>query len=465
MGSNMPFYSEENRRSSFIININRKHYIPYIVQSVVNYFRIINFMSLENNLKNSLQSNMKKHLIFLLLLIFLSSKSFTQIVFENGYFINDVDQKVNCLIKNIDWDCNPGNFEYKLSQDDSVKKADINKIKEFGIIGVSKYIRANVNIDRSSDDISELSKERNPTFHEEELILKVLVEGKASLFMYEVKNIKRFFFKTDNSTINQLVFKRYFTYDNKFAYNNQFRQQLLNTLTCQGLTQQIFERVNYIKRDLEKVFVDYNKCKGYESTTYESKQKKDLFNLSIRPGLNFNSLEIHNILYSSMNSQFKREPEFRLGFEAEFILPYNKNKWGLILEPTYQCFISKNTKEATNIVGGFLITRINYQSIEMPIGIRHYFFLNDNSKIFINASYMFNLAGNSTIDFIRSDGSIVNSLKIRSRNNLAFGLGYKYKNRYGLEMRYLTNREILNDYLTWFSSYKTFSIVFEYTLF
>jgi hypothetical protein len=407
---------------------------------------------------------MKRHLIFLLLLL-LSSKSFTQIAFENGYFINDADQKVNCLIKNVDWDCNPGNFEYKLSQDDSVKKADINKIKEFGIIGISKYIRANVNIDRSSDDLRELSTERNPTFHEEGLILKVLVEGKASLFMYEVKSIKRFFFKIDNSEINQLVYKRYFTYDNKFAYNNQFRQQLLNTLQCQGLNHGRFEHINYVKRDLEKVFVDYNECKGLECTNYESKQKKDLFNISIRPGLNFSSLEIHSTLSSSMDTKFKREPEFRLGFEAEFILPYNKNKWGVILEPTYQYFIEKNTKEVNNIVGGFLISKINYQSIEIPIGIRHYFFLNDNSKIFINASFMFNLAGNSMIEFVRSDGSIVNSLKIRSRSNLAFGFGYKYKNRYGLEMRYLTNREILNNYLAWFSTYKTFSIVFEYTLF
>jgi len=45
------------------------------------------------------------------------------------------------------------------------------------------------------------------------------------------------------------------------------------------------------------------------------------------------------------------------------------------------------------------------------------------------------------------------------------GIGYKQNDRYSLEIRYQTNREILGNYLSWNSEYKTLSIIFGYSLF
>jgi hypothetical protein len=41
---------------------------------------------------------MKKHLLFAILFLILSIKSWAQIGFEDGYFINESDEKVQCLI-------------------------------------------------------------------------------------------------------------------------------------------------------------------------------------------------------------------------------------------------------------------------------------------------------------------------------------------------------------------------------
>lgn len=395
---------------------------------------------------------MKKQLLFLLTII-LGFNCYSQIYFENGYYIDNTNQRINCLIKNIDWKNNPIGFEYKLSENSEPKKAFIKSIKEFGIDNISKYVRSIVNIDRSSNTINELSNYRNPIFKEEELFLKVLIEGKANLYLFEDRNLRRYFFNKENSAIEQLVFKSYKTSNNKIGKNNRFKNQLWNKLKCPNFKKNKVENLDYKKNELIDFFVEYNECNGEKNINYEEKQKKDLFNLGIRPGFNSSSLSIQNSVSSSRDTDFDNEFGFRFGFEAEFIMPFNKNKWSLIIEPTYQYF--KSEKEITNHS-----VKADYKSIEIPVGIRHYFFLNEDSKIFINCSFIFDFSNNSIIDF--SPGT---ALEIKTRNNLAFGIGYKHNDKYSLELRYQTSREVLSDFLSWNSDYKTLSIILGYSLF
>ncbi|MCG2431601.1 PorT family protein [Aequorivita xiaoshiensis] len=395
---------------------------------------------------------MKKQLLFLLITV-LSFNCYSQISFEKGYYIDNSNQKTNCLIKNIDWKNNPTEFEYKLSENSESKKASIKLIKEFGIDNVSKYIRSNVNIDRSSEKFNQLSNHRKPIFKEEELFLKVLVEGKANLYLFEDGNLIRYFYNTEDTVIEQLVFKSYKTSNYKIGKNNSFKNQLWNNLKCPDFKISKVENLDYQKNDLIKFFVEYNECNGEKSIIYEKKQKKDLFNLSIRPGFNSSSLSIQNSVSSSRDTDFDNEIGFRFGIEAEFIMPFNANKWSLIIEPTYQYFKSEKEINKQTVIA-------DYKSIEIPVGIRHYFFLSENSKIFINGSYILDLSSNSIIDF-----SSEVDLEINTRNNLAFGMGYKYNDKYSLELRYQTSREILGDYIAWSSDYNTLSVIFGYSLF
>ena len=103
------------------------------------------------------------------------------------------NQKINCLIKNIDWGNNPTEFTYKLSENSELNKKTIKSVKEFGIHNSSKYVRSSVKIDRSSNKVDELDNERIPTFQEEELFLKVLVEGKSTLYSYADASLSRYF--------------------------------------------------------------------------------------------------------------------------------------------------------------------------------------------------------------------------------------------------------------------------------
>jgi hypothetical protein len=124
---------------------------------------------------------MKSHLL-LLILFLITAGSYGQVKFEKGYFINNENQRIDCYIKNYDRERTPAEIEYRLSEKGVSAKHTIDSIKEFGITGGSIFIRAAIKIDRSSNEITSLSKQRNPLWSDEQLFLKVLTEGKATLY-------------------------------------------------------------------------------------------------------------------------------------------------------------------------------------------------------------------------------------------------------------------------------------------
>ncbi|CAI8264195.1 MAG: Uncharacterised protein [Bacteroidota bacterium] len=392
---------------------------------------------------------MKNNILFFAIIL-LSLNCYAQVTYEKGYFINNANQKIHCLIKNVDWRNNPTAFEYKLSENDTSQIANIKTVKEFGVTHFSKYVRRTVNIDRSSVDINELSKKRAPIFYEEELFLKVLIEGKASLLQYIDKRLTRYFYESDTHAIEQLVFKEYKTKENKIASNNEYRQQLYTQLNCDDISMSNLKSLKYEKKALIKFFTIYNNCNNTTFVNFDQKTAFNTFNLNIRPGFNSSSLGIENNVTTSRNRNYDTELTFRFGLECEFILGFNKNKWAVIIEPTYQYYKAAD-KAVTNLIN----TDVDYSSIELPIGVRHYLFLNDNSKVFINGLFNYDVVLNDSVRNFDAASSL----------NFAMGVGYNFNKRYGVEFRYHTSRDVLNDYLSWSSDYKTISVIFGYTLF
>lgn len=385
--------------------------------------------------------------------LFFGASAFSQIVFEEGYFIDESNQKINCQIKNVDWRNNPTKFSYRLSPNEPVETATLESIVEFGINNASRYVRAKVMLDRSSNVSRNLTEFRNPEFQEELLFLKVLIEGDASLYLFVDGSITRFFYSVQGSKISQLIHKKYLKGQN-IGFNNYFRQQLYNDLNCEKKDEKDFENIRYNSEELEETIVAYNNCKGSASRKYGIKEKEDFFSLTLRPGIRTSSLSIQNsVVTSTRSTNFDSELSFQFGIETEFSLPFNKGKWSIIIEPTYQYF--KSEQSITRDV-----SRVNYSSIEFPVGVRHYFFLTKNSKVFINCSGMIDFDLNSSIDF--NSGA---KLEITSTPNVAFGFGFKHNDKYGLELRYQIPRKVLNDYIAWDSDYQVVSFIFGFSIF
>ncbi len=404
-----------------------------------------------------------RELSLVFFLMFISFNLSSQIRFEKGYFIDNSSQRIECFIKNLDWKKNPIEIEYKLNELDKESVKGIDYVKEFGIYGEVKYTRANVEIDRSSKRLNNLSIDRNPTFEEELLLLRVLVEGKANLYQYQDFNLTRYFYKLDGD-IEQLVFKKY-NVSGKLSENNTFRLQLWNNLKCNKTDIAKIKSIDYNKEDLTDFFLEYNTCNSIQLETFETSEKMDLINLTIRPRLNSTSLSVRNLYSVSRNIDFANKTGFGLGLEFEYIFPFNKNKWSMFFEGSYQNYEDKGNADSTGFVAGPLSAEVDYRSFEFALGLRHSFFLSDNSKLFLDASYNLSLGNTTRLNYTTATDIVLEDFETQSNPNFGFSIGYKLKDKYLVGLKYFTDKHVLNFNRVYDSDYRVISFIVGYSIF
>ena len=406
---------------------------------------------------------MKRLLLCFLTITCWSVISRAQVKFENGHYINNLNQRIEGLIRNNAARNNPTNLWFKPSESNKEIKLSIEKVKEFEIYNNTKFIRVTVDLDQSSQSVNTLDNSWQPIFEKKTVFVKSLVEGQASLYSFINGNRELFFLSTDSSRIEQLVYKRYLKGRNNFGENNTFRKQLLDKLKCPDFTFKKMQQVVYSNSSLEKIIKKYNTCVGQEFLTFEKKQGKTKFNLSLRPRMNYSSTTTPNPVFTSANLSMDKKLGFGIGLETELVLPINKNKWSIIAEVVYQKFNSQNSFNTNNVSGGIVNTNLDYSSIEVPFGFRHYLFLNQKSKLFINTAYIFDFTLNNELEFTREDGSIIRSSSFSTLGSLSAGVGFKYLNKFSLELRNLTISNRAINYSN--SEFNSFSIIFGYTFF
>lgn len=420
---------------------------------------------------------MIRQIILLSIACILCYNSYGQIKFEKGYFIDNQGVKTECFIRNKEWNSNPTTFKYSATIDSDIKTKTIQGVQEFGILGKSKYKRFEVSIDRSKDRINDLSSDKEPQFSKEIIFLKVLVEGDAVLYRYIEGSFIRFFYSVKDSQVTQLIHKRYLSEEGTVGENNYFRRQLWSDLRCKNAEMKEVLNLNYYDKSLTKYFIKYNTCLNPDFKIVEKKRKpKEIFNINIRPGLNQSKLTLvdNPISPFSRDIDFESNQSFRMGLEIEYILPFNKGKWSVFMEPTYQSYKSDEREVdflPQSVRLRTVVASADYKSVELPIGLRHSIFINDQSKVFLSGSFVFDFPLDSNVDLIADIPREVNGTnfdliddEITSSSSLAFGIGYKYK-KYSVELRYLSNRDIFNEDRETNSEYQTTSLIFGYTIF
>lgn len=394
---------------------------------------------------------MKKLLPFFLLLI--TSVSYTQIKYEPGYFISNNDTKTECLIKNVATYNNPTSFEYKLNESSDVVIGKIKDVKEFAVGEGYHYRRFETNVDQSSNVPGKLSYVKDPEWKKETIFLKLIFKGDVTLYHYENANIPRYFISSGNhETAEQLVYKEYMTRETGSSIfpNNLYRRQLFVALKSPNLEQSDFEKLKYNKESLLKIFLKYNNQEGKTFTNLDEKQNKSKINLKINAGIGLSNLNIKDFFgtfdYNSSGTAI------RVGAEFEVILPFGQKKWSLFIEPNFQSFSDEGTADLK--FGPDLVLKTDYKMIQLPAGIRHYFFI-DKSKIFLDAGLNMNLPMSSSIT---SSG---NNKRIENSVNFFGGLGFNY-DRYSIEARYNFGYNLISENESWETKYTSFGIIASY---
>lgn len=404
---------------------------------------------------------MKKCLLSFLFFGIFSAGLSGQNKYEKGYFVDNKGNKNEGLIKNLDWKNNPNQFEFKTSESSKTELFKINNVSSFGIENKVKYIRSKTKIDNSSNFIGSLSSAKEPEYTEQEVFLKQVVEGNNNLYEYTSSSTKLFFYQIKGGELTPLVYKKYLIEENKVAENNEYKKQLKEVKGCSDVAGNDNIAIRYTTKELTDFFTKANSCDGGSVNYYniETSQKKKLFHVSIKPGVNFSSYSIeHAMMPDFYNVDFGSKTGFRIGAEAEFVLPFNNNKIAIVLEPNYQYFKSEKTIDASTNRG----VKVKYSSLEIPVGARYYMFLDHKSKIFLNAFCVFDaVLGGSKVEYDYTFASP----SFQSSMNFAFGAGYKYADRYSVEFRAYTKRNMLPGGTGMTSGYNNLSIILGYTLF
>ncbi|AWG24258.1 hypothetical protein [Flavobacterium kingsejongi] len=401
---------------------------------------------------------MKKLLLFFFTVVYCTA--FSQIHFEPGYIIDNSGTKKECLIRNIAWKNSPSTIEYKITENDTPKKTGLSDIKEFSVSNTYKYVRYTTLVDRSGNSVQKASYTKDPITKEETILLKVLVEGKITLYQYEDDNLVLFFTSAgDRSKAEQLIHKIYIS-EGGYAENNQFRQQLYRQFQSEylesgSLKMKDFEKLNYSQKALIKLFGLYDQSETTTFTNLEARQNKSTVHLKAIAGANFTSLMLEKG-DRSPEVNFENKTLFSVGFEAEYILPFNQKKWSIFIAPNWQKYESTAEQGITNSTT-ILKSDVSYSMIEIPVGVRHFFFLNDTARILVEAGYTTAIPLNSHLQSGRDD------FNVETSGNFFIGTGFNYS-RYGVELRYTMARSINKQSVYRGTEYGSTAVVLSYRI-
>jgi len=323
-----------------------------------------------------------------------------------------------------------------------------------------KYTRFEVDIDRSSMDPNRLSEYRVPQWSKEILFLQVVIEGDAILYLYKDGKMVKYFYSVNNGQPKQLVYKKYFKEDKiTTAVNKRYQNQLFTDLRLTGSSMSSVTNVSYKVSSLSNYFRKYNEQSGNNSITFKNNIEGDgvKFNLKFQTGIANSSLSISNS-QSNQKIDFGSNTNIRFGAELELILPFNNDKWSFFVDPTFEKFTSEvNTYNYYNEPEK---VKAEIHSFRISFGLRHYFFLNDRSKIFINITIPYHLNSNSKIDFVGDRDLDVSGSTL---SYVGVGLGYSYKG-FSAEFRRDPSRALLSEYLLWNEEVSDYSLIFSLRL-
>ncbi|MEL6561679.1 MAG: hypothetical protein AAFQ94_26055, partial [Bacteroidota bacterium] len=222
-------------------------------------------------------------------------------------------------------------------------------------------------------------------------------------------------------------------------------------------------QIKYIRKDLIKQFIEHNKCSsGNYFSLYDPtirKKKENSIHLNLRAGSTVASFFIENLNSRRFDGDFGTEFIPRIGLEVEIDIPNSKKKWAFVFETYYTSF-RKDIILQNAIQTQIDEASIDFSTIELSTGIRYYFFLSENSKLYVNGGISLGMSGNSFITMER-----IRDFDLVSGQRFNGAVGFNFKNKYFLEYRQNTSHSIIEASVGWNSQYKSRSVTLGYRLF
>ncbi len=383
---------------------------------------------------------------------------------KKGYYITNSGQRVEGFFKEVDF-LKTENPEFTTLPGGEYFKLLPAVVKEYGIDGDYKFESHAVKVDLSqSTSDNSLSTIKEPKWDKRDIFLNILVEGDATLYSVFVGETKYFYsIKSKNIAVKQLVYKRYIA-GSVIRENSEYKQDLFVNVNCNE-TIKSFENLRYEKNSLQKVFDKFNKCDGKDSSiSYDNIVEEESgikYTMSAGLALNRFRLEADGFIDKDAHATGV------IGAEAVVLTPYSN--FGIFARLDYthaKGEVRANVDYSNNIQNG---ATYDVDYISFLVGPRIYFSKSKTAKAFfadIGLGFVFGMG-----DIIKTTHVKVNneylpyqSWEYKANTNIFIGLGigYNISKKFGVDVRYDTNRETVNN-LAYFKYGKT-AVALRYTL-
>lgn len=338
-----------------------------------------------------------KQFILSLFAILVCASMAAQVRFSNGWIIDNDGQKMECLIKNVGNFCSETEIVFRKSETDKDEVAYLKDVASLFVNG-TLYERHDFSYDNSQSDISAgYSLSPQPEFVKTTAFLRVVCDGPARLYRYEMANIKdNFFISTEvNPEPTYLINKMYLT-DGRSGYlreNTTFRQQLFVALAPAGITE---DDVNGLRYDEASLIDVFDKSNGTKTTVHrEGRSNIDLY-ATYRPA--------------------KEGQGLGFGLSYEFQFSRRNYKWACFFNLEYKNLSEMQEVRKYNDHGEvyYAPERFKENVFQVAAGARYYMYLSPEFNIYL-------------------DGGL--GMGIGSFDNVFFGTGFKVGNFAALGVR------------------------------
>lgn len=345
--------------------------------------------------------------------------------FETGYVIDQTGRREVVDIFNLDWRFHPDTIE--LLRAGITTRVATEDLQEFGIGSKARYVNLPVLLEKSSVQYGHLPTDK-PVPQIERTLLRVEVEGNATLYSYLQPLVTKFFVARGDGLPKQLVYTRTLVKTDKVSESRLFIKQLQAHLDCSGMGA-IKESLHYNLRNIKKIVQDYNDCSGaVDQVVYENEMPgRRAVRLTVLAGLHRATLKLKDAQQAGEYAAYTTKPTLRIGLDLEFVLPFGGDKFAFLFRPNYYR-IQSDTGNSGGANSAPLYA--DYHAVDLPFAMRYYSFLNDDVKLFLSGGMGVTLnSGNLYWNSFKTTG-------ISRTTTLAAEVGTRYRERWNLSLGY-----------------------------
>ncbi|MEM6767467.1 MAG: hypothetical protein AAF655_21180 [Bacteroidota bacterium] len=273
--------------------------------------------------------------------------------FIPGYVIHLSQDTVRGYIDYRNWKHSPKTITFSEQIGSTPTSYHPNELLEFSV-GQESYISAKVDLEVSSDKLSNLEENASENLRPEHIFLRVLFRGDKWLLYGSPKGEKDNFYINNDGEYELLVYKKYL-YTNASGTAIKENKTYIGQLTlylndCEKIPAKL-PIVTYTEKSLIQLFQTYYSCHP-DQIAFKAEREKAIVKLGVLAGLAASNLTFSDRIFLNKFGMIYLEELFfdpsytpAGGISFEIFLPRNRNVWSVNNELIFTSYDLQLTKD------------------------------------------------------------------------------------------------------------------------